>query len=434
MPADRPLKVLLKSPFSNYSGYGNDGFALLRALHEWGCDVYPQPVWLDVPIPRDLLPLFGRELVGPFDLLINHWDPGHLVITREARAMSRVAVGWSMWEFSSPEAGPGSGLPGPEWAAGHDDGRLPLPTTLPVGRISGLVPMCEDRDKLAESWQWFDLLLGYDQVSADAFESYLSPHTAGGILQGGYDSRAWKRTERDWFADRFGFIMHGALNNRKCPWTAIEAFTALKHEQPAFAGATLALHTSAPGLIFPELNGPFGDLRIRVFVEAFSKATLDDFYASAHCLLSPSRGEGKNLPALEFQTTGGVVAATNFGGHRQWLSGDWAYPLDYRLTPTFPQYPWAAHDAKVSVEHMKAVMWDIYTHRDEAKRKAALAAEMIPKLCDWPVVLENLFRRIRDTVPSRGLGAQVYDLAMGCRREAEAEGQPLLAPGGWGRR
>lgn len=389
-------------------------------------------MWLDVPIPRDLLPLFGRELVGPFDLLINHWDPGHLVITREARAMSRVAVGWSMWEFASPADGPGSGTGTDRLPCPPQDGTLPV--TIPAGRVSGLVPMCEDRDKLRESWQWFDLVLGYDEVSAAAFETYLAPHVKSGVLQGGYDSRAWKRTERHWFGERFGFIMHGALNNRKQPWVAIEAFTALKHEQPGFAGATLALHTSAPGLIFPELNGPFEDLRIRVFVEAFSKATLDDFYASAHCLLAPSRGEGKNLPALEFQTTGGVVAATNFGGHKQWLSGDWAYPLDYTLTPTFEAYPWAAHDAKVSVAEMKRVMWDIYTNRAEARRKAGLAAEMIPKMCDWPVVLENLFRRIRDTVTDRGVGPQVYDLAMGCRREAEAEGQPLLAPGGWGRR
>src|SRR5882724_3081623 len=103
MPLDQPLRVLLKSPlpFSMFSGYGTDGFGLLRALHEWGCEVYPQPTWVDVPIPRDLLPLFGRELRPPFDLLINHWDPAHLGITRGARQCSRVAVAWTMWEFAN---------------------------------------------------------------------------------------------------------------------------------------------------------------------------------------------------------------------------------------------------------------------------------------------------------------------------------------------
>jgi hypothetical protein len=83
------------------------------------------------------------------------------------------------------------------------------------------------------------------------------------------------------------------------------------------------------------------------------------------------------------------------------------------------------------VETMKDALWHIYTHRDEARRKGALAARMIPQMCDWTVVLENLFRRIRDTVP--GPGPQVYDKAMACCREAEEERMPALASDGWWR-
>jgi glycosyltransferase involved in cell wall biosynthesis len=409
MPADRPLKVLLKTPFSQYSGYGNDGFGLLRALHEWGCDVYPQPVWVDVPIPRDLLGLFSKTLTGPFDLTINHWDPAHLEITREAREMCRVAVAWTMWEFSG---GPGR------------DGK----------GVSGLVPHCDRRSSLRRRLKFFDMVLGYDQVSVEAFRDFTPRHVKLGALQGGYEARDWKPVERDWFGERFQFAMHGALNARKQPWLAIEAFNQLKFEKgEEFAGATFALHTSMPGDIFPELNTPFAPQRIKVFVESFDKPTLDDFYAQAHCLLAPSRGEGKNLPALEFMTTGGVVAATNYAGHTQWIGGDYAYPLEYELTPTFPDKPWGAHDAKVSLEHLKETIWHIYTHRGEAKRKAELAAEVIPKMCDWPVVLENFFRRIRDEV--QGPGPQVYDQAMACRRQPEEE-RRLLSPAGpgWSRR
>jgi glycosyltransferase involved in cell wall biosynthesis len=434
MPSGAPLKVLVKSPFSHYSGYGNDGFALVRALHEWGCEVYPQPVWLDVPIPRDLLPLFSRELEGPFDLLINHWDPEHLSITREARGMSRVAVAWTMWEFTTPP------VPLKKPCAVHKaanpliPGREDCPDCTPAPR-TGLYPHCKGRSKLPQSLRWFDLLLGYDQISLEALEPYTPKAVAASVLQGGYPSRAWKKTERDWHGDRFGFIMHGALNNRKCPWTAIEAFTQLKHEKgQAFAGASLALHTSAPGLLFPELNEPFEGQRIRVFIESLSKADLDEFYAAGHCLLAPSRGEGKNLPALEMMTTGGVVAATNFGGHTQWMNADYAYPLDYTLAPTFESCSWGAHDARVSVEHMKNTIWHIYTHRDEARRKGGLAADIIPKMCDWQVVIEALFRRVRDSVTSRGIGAQIYDKAMACRREPEqADGLPQLTPAGWRR-
>lgn len=400
----RPLKVLLKSPFSQFSGYGTDGFGILRALHQWGCEVYPQPVWLDVPIPRDLLPLFARELRGPFDLLINHWDPAHLSITREARQMSRVAVAWTMWEFAG---GPGK------------DGK----------GVSGLVPHCKGRSKLPENLQWFDMLLGYDDVSLAALAPYTPRRVHQGVLQGGFDASEWKYLDRDWDSDRFGFIMHGALNDRKCPWTTIQAFTELKFEHPEFEPATLALHTNVPGKLFPELNEPFKDQRIRVFIEAFDKPTLSEFYRAGHCLVAPSRGEGKNLPALEFQATGGVVAATAFGGHQQWLNADYAYPLDYQLQATFGTYPWAAHDARVQVDHLKDVLWHIYTHRGEAHQKGLLASDVIPKMCDWPVVLDALFRRVRDVV--KGPGPQVYDVAMGCRREEGAE--PRVAPAGWSR-
>jgi glycosyltransferase involved in cell wall biosynthesis len=416
MPGSPPLRVLVKSPFSSFSGYGTDGFGLLRALRDWGCDVYPQPTWLDVPIPRDLLPLFGRELRPPFDLLINHWDPAHLGITREARACSRVAVAWTMWEMTN---GPG-----------------PWPNGKP-GPVSGLVPHCRGRSRLPSTLRWFDMVLGYDEVSLAVLAPYIPRKVHAGVLQGGFDAREWKYTDRDWHGGRFGFLMHGALNARKQPWVAIEAFNRLKYDRPGpypdgFDDATLALHTNAPGLLFPELNEPFKDQRIRVFVDAFDKLTLEDFYRAGHCLLAPSRGEGKNLPALEFCATGGAVAVTDFGGHRQWMSGDWAYPLAYELTPTFEKFPWAAHDAKVSVEHMKDVLWHVYTHRDEARRKGELASRVIPQMCDWPVVLESLFRRIRDTVP--GPGSRVYDKAMACRREEEASGVPELVPGGWRRR
>jgi glycosyltransferase involved in cell wall biosynthesis len=404
VPADRPLKVLIKSPFSDYSGYGRDGFGLARALARWGCDVYLQPTWLDVPVPRDLLPLFAKELRAPFDLLINHWDPGNLFITPEARQCARVAVAWTMWEFAG---GPGK------------DGK----------GSSGLVPHCERRSSLRRRLRWYDLVLGYDPVSLDALEPYIPARVERGVLQGGFDAAEWKKADRDWFGDRFGFIMHGALNDRKQPWVAIQAFNELKFEKgEEFEGATFALHTNAPGKLFPELNEPFKNQKIRIFVDAFDRPTLDDFYASAHCLLAPSRGEGKNLPALEFQATGGVVAGTNFGGHTMWMNADYAYPLDYKLAPTFPDKPWAAHDARVSIEHLKEVIWHIYTHRGEARQKGELASRVIPQMCDWSVVAESLFRRIGDQVS--GPGPEVAALALACRREAEPDPAAMM-PAGW---
>lgn len=427
--SQRPLKVLVKSPYSVYTGYGVDGWSLLRALQRWGCDVYAQPTWVDVPVPPDVLPLLGKELRGPFDLVINHWDPSHLLVTREAREMTRVAVAWTMWEFAGSPEGAIEPCDTHQKERPQQMGLPDCPDCKPV-KYSGLYPHCEGlEDKetederhstgLASRLQWFDMVLGYDPVSLAALEPYLRKGQYGGVLQGGYEAGDWNHIPRDWSGEHFQFAMHGALGSRKQPWLTIQAFQKLKFEKgDAFAGARLALHTNSPGTLFPELNAPFAEHGIRVFIDNFDRATLREFYGAAHCLVYPSRGEGKNLPALEFMTTGGVVAATNFSGHTMWLGEDWAYPLDYELGPTFPDKPWAAQDAKVSEDHLADVMWHIYTHRDEARRKAERAQELIPKMCDWQVVLESLFRRIRDEVP--GPGPEVYDIAMGCRRSEES--------------
>lgn len=363
------MRVLLKSPYSSFTGYGNDGFSLARALMEWGCDVLVQPTHVDVPIPRDILHLFSKPLEPPFDLTINHWSPDGLELIPQARHCTRAAIAWTMWEFTS------------------------------------LAPHCKGRSSLARRLKMFDLFLGYSQLTMDAMAPWLPPEkkVARAILQGGVDAKEWPYIERDWYGDRFQFIMHGALGPRKCPFTVIQAFTELRAEQPQFAEhARLALHSNMPGMLHNGMNEVFANQNIRVWVDNFDKQKLRDFYAAGHCYLLPSRGEGKNLPALEFLCTGGAVAVTNWSGHLNWLNPDYAYPLDYTLGPTFPRHPEGAQDAKVSVEEVKRVMWHVFTHRAEAKQKAELGSRLIPQLCDWSVVLEGLFNRIRDHCPHNG--------------------------------
>jgi glycosyltransferase involved in cell wall biosynthesis len=154
---------------------------------------------------------------------------------------------------------------------------------------------------------------------------------------------------------------------------------------------------------------------MKVWHEMWEKPVLEEFYHAAHVLVAPSRGEGKNLPALEMMTTGGAVAVTAWGGHQQWLNEEYAYGLDYTLTPTEARYPDQSHDAKVSTETMKQFMYHAFTHREEVKQKAEIAARTIPLMCDWSVVVESFFRRVRDLVP--GKGEVLYNKAMQCRKE-----------------
>lgn len=385
------MRILVKSPFSIYSGYGQDGFGLVRGLMQWGADVYVQPVWLDTPIPRDLLPVFGKSLIPPFDLTINHWAPPQIELGETPRRATRLAVAWTMWEFQEGKRR-GSAFHGFK------------PT-----KDSKSVSAGDFRERL----KWFDLVLGYDPVSLAAIEPYTSRHTATGLLQGGYPAEEWKPVERDWFGDRFGYVMHGMLNGRKQPWLAIQAFRELQTEHPDDFGehATLTLHNLAGGI-----PAEIGDVmpKVKVFQQTFDHQTLLDFYACNHMLLAPSLGEGKNLPALEMLSTGGTVAATNVGGHTMWIRDDIAYPLPWEPVPLHPKLPNGPQVAQVALADLKAAMWDAFSNRPEAKRKGELGAKLIPQMCDWSVVVESLFRRCRDLVGHNG--ERIYQMAQECRR------------------
>lgn len=69
------MKVLLRSPLSTYSGYGNDGLGIIQALLRRGCDVYLQPTHIDAPVPQNVANLLTKELKAPFDLYLTHTDP-----------------------------------------------------------------------------------------------------------------------------------------------------------------------------------------------------------------------------------------------------------------------------------------------------------------------------------------------------------------------
>lgn len=349
------LKVLVKGPFSLYSGYGNDGIGLTRALMRSGADVYLQPTHVDAPLPEDVLSLLGKRLEAPFDLMIHHVDPMQFGIRPEERRASKITIGWTMWEYSS------------------------------FANLKG-------RSYLAKAIKNYDLILGYDQVTVDCFKPYTgktnSPKLS--VLQGGFLPENWPKVERDWFSNRFGFAMCGVLSERKDPFVTIMAFKELKEEYPEeFEPAELHLKTTAPGLHSAmEQWVP----KLRVHYDSWPEDVLKQFYSMQHVLCAPSRGEGKNMPALEFQSMGGAVIATNWGGHTGWLSSEYAYPLDYKLMP-LDDNP-KVMNARADKDHMKQLMLHTFRNRAEVKRKADLAAQIIPEMMSWDSVVKKLYDKI----------------------------------------
>ena len=356
------MKVLLVAPLNKFSGYGNDGIGLARTLLQKGVDLYIQPTYTAPPLPKDIALLLTKQLDGPFDLTIQHVDPGQLGMDVTLRAASKVTVAMTMWEYTS------------------------------LDNLKG-------RSTLRKRMKDFDALLSYDQVTQDAFTPYLAKDQARAVIQGGYEPSDWSYVERDWHSDRFGFCMVGQLHDRKDPFLSVQAFHELKNEYPNdFDGAELHLKTNIPTL-HPAMEQMCPKLRVHTAV--WPTEILKKFYSMQHVLLAPSRGEGKNMPALEFQTTGGAVIATNWGGMANWLSSEYAYPLDYSLVPLNAGLP-NCKQARASKNHLKELMMHVYQNRDEVKQKAYLASQTLPSMCSWDSVVERMFLKLSEILPESG--------------------------------
>lgn len=347
------MKVLLTAPLSPYSGYGNDGIGMARALIRWGADVYLQPSAVQSPLPEDIAQLLTKTLVAPFDLHIVHIDPIQLDVSPEAKISAGMTIGWTMWEYSN------------------------------FKNLQG-------RSTFRKRLNKFDAIVAYDQVTAAGLREYTSSPVI--VQQGGFWPEDWPEVHRDWYEDRFAFAMVGVLSERKDPFVAISAFQQLKAEYPEeFEPAELHLKTVIPGL---HSSMEQWIPKLKIHYEVWNSDKLHLFYENMNCLLAPSRGEGKNMPALEFQSTGGVVIATDWGGHQEWRDDSYNYGIAYELQPVSPDFPLTLN-ARASVEDLKATMLHVFRNREEAKRKGALAAQIIPQMCSWDAVIEKLFLKLK---------------------------------------
>lgn len=361
------VKVLVRSPFSPYSGYGRDGIEMVTAMERAGLDVYLQPAHVDPPIPRNVAGLLMKELKAPFDIVIVHQDPMSMDLSKEAKAASSVAVGWTMWEYSS-----------------FDN-------------------MEYNRRSFIKRMRNFDLMLGYDDVTTGCYEKVVpkrKPFPQLATLQGGFEPRNWSYVDRDW-SGTFKFFMLGQLSSRKDPFVAIQAYQELR-EAGHLADSELHLKNNIRTLhpLIEEMCPG-----IKIHYDTWSTERIVQFYQDMHMILAPSRGEGKNLPCLEFQCTGGVAAATNWGGMANWLSPAYAYPLEFIMAPALGGRHPDCLNARAKKEHLKEIMIHAYNNRDEVRQKGKIASDFIAQTCNWDYVVSKLLEKIKDLNQA---GAEVY--------------------------
>lgn len=337
------MRLLLKTALTP----GSNGLSVALAFLQAGADVYLDPTVVRPPLPAAVAELFMKPAQPPFDLTLHHLGPAELGVDEKT---STVTVAHTSWSRTTMDTLPG-------------------------------------RSSLRKRLKPYDLVVGYDGVATDAIKPYVSGSVA--TVQGGLWSQLWPGRGRDWNAPALNFCMVGAYGSESERFVAINAFRELREEHPEL---NIALHikTSVSGLD-PRLMDVVPGLKI--YYEGWPEDVLRDFYYSQHVFIAPDPGESQNLPALEFLSSGGTVIAVNWGGHTQWLSSQIGYALNYQLEPISAEAPNCLR-ALASTDHLKEIMLHAYRNRAELARKASIAADLIPAMCDWPKVIDRLMERV----------------------------------------
>jgi glycosyltransferase involved in cell wall biosynthesis len=199
----------------------------------------------------------------------------------------------------------------------------------------------------------------------------------------------WPVIDRD--RDRpFRFLMAGTMVTRKVPYVLLGAWRELKKEKPEF-DAELVMHTTEPTNLLPAAVEAFGP-DVILSNKMLSRAELIDLYADCDVLVSPSRGEGNNKPAMEFMATGGTVIASDWSGHQNWLHPDHAFPVCGRL-----ETAWGAPDAvefAIDPQALKQTLWEAWADRKETRAKGQRAQQFVRTALDWKATVPHLVRFI----------------------------------------
>lgn len=123
-------------------------------------------------------------------------------------------------------------------------------------------------------------------------------------------------------------------------------------------------------------------------------------YRAAQCFVLPTRGEGWGRPFMEAMAMGLPVIGTNWSGNTGFMTPDTAYLLDYVLAPVsreaweevpaFKGHQWAEPD----VNHLRALMRHVFTHREEAAEKGARAREHIASNFSYAAVARIIINEL----------------------------------------
>lgn len=118
---------------------------------------------------------------------------------------------------------------------------------------------------------------------------------------------------------------------------------------------------------------------IQVISAVWGREQMANLMRQADCLVYPTMGEGFGLFPLEAMAVGTTTICTNWSGPVDYLDEKFSYKLRYSLTGKVKTVWGTFTCALPDREHLKELMWHVYTHQGEVRNKGKLAAEYVSK-------------------------------------------------------
>jgi glycosyltransferase involved in cell wall biosynthesis len=310
-------------------GYGRYGVQLARALTEMGVDIYDH-----LPEPGDLPPQRDLEHLA------------HLNTGQKSKVCNVVA-----W------------VSVPTHARGWHRGQYPV--------ISTMFETTCLPESFRESLHNFPLVIVPSHQNVELFSRY---HDNVAFVPLGVDPAVWHPEERPEVGATFRFLIGGS-GPRKGTDLAHKAFRAAFPSTPQ-GGPTPVLVMKSPRA--EGFHGP----NVEIIGGRIPAEAEVDLYASAHCYLQPSRGEGFGLQPLQALAQGCPTILTAAHGHDAFAHLGIGIPATLEPADYFiygNAGDWWAPDFDALVDEMR---W-VYDHYDEVVARAAKSAETIAAEFTW---------------------------------------------------
>jgi glycosyltransferase involved in cell wall biosynthesis len=391
--------------YANSSGYGLSGLGYVRALHNAGVPVWWQPSFLGGPVETiwrpehglaalplaraaagdaalSDLPALAQRLCRPiaYDTVIMHTVPEHWPRIAE-RGMQN--IGYTTWETDA--------LPD------HWPPLLALPDKL-------FVPSTSNGELFRRG--------GTDKPV------HVVPHTRRHAWNTPTpDEKLALRRKLGIPDGHFVFYTIGVWDPRKALGELVALFARqfsardkgallikTSAEPSSFAAGPHAAAT-IPALVRAEVDAAYAQTGVSaapiavLAAEDISGRTIDVVHAIGDCFVSLTRGEGWGLGAYDAATLGKPVIITGWGGHLDFLGGDYPGLIPYTMAPVSRWLPDASY--------RPTQRWAIADARDAGRLMRRMVSRYTDQMAAVATVRERILNAFAEPVIARRMVAAI---------------------------